>query len=215
MRKIIYATTISAALALSIWTIAAINFQPATFSPGDTLSASELNQLLNDNFGEAQTVINELETRINELEGEVEGTGTGEIVFSHATSHLHAIADDDPDDLFYRFDGTIITNAGHAVLPLTGPAAINGEPYALAEFEYCWTQVGDRVVSRVEVYEGGGAAVVVARDPDTPRSEDGCFSFDVNAEGTAFGVFFVTSGADSQVIIDSARSTWVPASELE
>ena len=215
MRKIIYAATISAALALSIWTIAAVNFQQATFSPGDTLSASELNQLLNDNFAAAETVINQLEARTSELEGKVDGNGTGEVVFSHATSHLHSTVDGDPDDLLYRFDGTIITDAGHAVLPLTGPAAINGEPYALAEFEYCWTQVGDRVVSRVEVYEGGGAAVQVASDPGTPRSDDGCFSFEVNAEGSAFGVFFVTSGPDFQVIIDSARSTWVPASELD
>ena len=215
MRKIIYATTISAALAFGIWTLAAVNFQQATFSPGDTLSANQLNQLLNDNFAEAQTVINELETRINELEGEVDGTGTGEIVFSHATSHLHVTADSDPDDLMYRVDGTIILNAGHGVLPLTGPAAINGEAYALAQFEYCWTQVGDRVLSRVDIFEGGGGATLVAQDPDTPHFDDGCFSFDVNAEGSAFSVLFTTSGAASQVIIDSARSTWVPASELE
>ena len=73
MRKIIYATTISAALALSIWTIAAINFQPATFSPGDTLSASELNQLLNDNFGEAAAAFDAVEARLDELEAGSDG----------------------------------------------------------------------------------------------------------------------------------------------
>jgi hypothetical protein len=55
--------TFTLALALGIWTLAAVDFAPVSsnFQPGDTVSAEAFNELfgaINDNFTEAQTAIN-------------------------------------------------------------------------------------------------------------------------------------------------------------
>ena len=59
--KRLLAFLLTLALGLGLWTIAAVSFQEAEFSPGEVLSAAELNSLLNENFAEAAGAITELQ----------------------------------------------------------------------------------------------------------------------------------------------------------
>lgn len=64
-RKRLLTIALTAALGLGVWTLA-VSFTHFSFSDGDTLSAQELNDLLNDNFDAAADAITANETAIKE-----------------------------------------------------------------------------------------------------------------------------------------------------
>lgn len=67
LRKVFRTAALTAALGFGVWSLA-VTFQAAGFSDGDTLSAAELNDLLNHNFDAAETAITDLETDVSALE---------------------------------------------------------------------------------------------------------------------------------------------------
>lgn len=72
-RRLIRTIAITGAVALGVWGVA-VSFTTFNFSDGDTLSAAQLNSLLNDNFSAAETAITDLENGKFDAAG---GTITG------------------------------------------------------------------------------------------------------------------------------------------
>lgn len=71
-RKRLLTIALTAALGLGVWTLA-ISFTAASFGDGDTLSAAELNTLLNDNFDAAA---DEFEDKFDKAGGDITGRTT-------------------------------------------------------------------------------------------------------------------------------------------
>lgn len=84
-RKRLLTIVLTAALGLGVWTLA-ISFTAASFGEGDTLSAAELNTLLNDNFNAAEAEFaNKLDkaggtiTGRTNIDGPASSAGTGDV----------------------------------------------------------------------------------------------------------------------------------------
>lgn len=66
-RRNLLTVALTAALGFGVWT-AAVTFADFVFKDGDTLSASEFNDLLNSNFAEVEAAINTIESRLSDAE---------------------------------------------------------------------------------------------------------------------------------------------------
>jgi hypothetical protein len=67
--KRLLTTVLTLALGLGVWGMA-VSFTSSGFQAGDTLSAADLNDLLNDNFEAAETAIGDLESSVTGLEND-------------------------------------------------------------------------------------------------------------------------------------------------
>lgn len=72
LRRIFLTFALTGALGFGVWSLA-VGFATFGFQDGDTLSALELNEMLNDNFDLADDAINGLQTDVASLESDVAG----------------------------------------------------------------------------------------------------------------------------------------------
>jgi hypothetical protein len=107
---------------------------------------------------------------------------------------------------------TTVSGDGRMVLPLTGPASVNGVEYGLESFEFCLQKFsGAAYVTRLSVTAAnstGGSATVM--DDPTDRDTPGCYTYDVgSAAGQGMAIIAQMDGGSGDTIrLGSVTTTW-------